>query len=53
MYYREIQFDESDYEDGAKPGELIITFDDLDEDEGDVRFDHKRYRKEVPPQETY
>jgi hypothetical protein len=54
MYYREIQYDETDYEDGATPGELIITFDDLDDGEGDAPFDYEAaHREEVLRQKTY
>ena len=53
MYYREIQFDESDYEDGATPGQEIVTFDDLDDDQGDSRFDCEAEIEEVPPRKNY
>ena len=53
MYYREIQYDESDYEDGSTPGEQVVTFDDLEEEEGDAPFDYEAYRKEVPPRKAY
>lgn len=52
--YREIFYDERDYEDGATPGQEIVTFDDLDDGEDEGPFIYREaYRKEVPPQNTH
>jgi hypothetical protein len=57
MHHREIYYDERDYEDGATPGQEIVTFGDLDDDlddgRGDAPFDYEAAQREEVMRQKY